>query len=167
MAVEKWISGYEGKYKVTTDGQVWSERKHDYMRPMVTEKGYLKVELRSNGRRRYKVGVHRLVAEAFIPNPDNLPEVNHKDGIKTNNHVGNLEWCTRSENQKHAYRTGLERRVTGTDHHKSKLTQVEVNYIRNVYTPRDPVFGGTSLAALFRVDRKTITNVIRGVTYRS
>lgn len=54
--------------------------------------------------------VHRIIAQAFIPNPDNLPQINHKDGVKTNNNIINLEWCNRSENILHAYRTGLEKK---------------------------------------------------------
>lgn len=71
-------------------------------------KGYLALELHSGGKRSTK-SVHRLVAEAFIPNPDNKPEVNHLDGDKHNNVVSNLEWTTTSENCQHAYDTGLRK----------------------------------------------------------
>ena len=71
-------------------------------------RGYFSVDLYKHGERTTK-GVHVLVAEAFIPNPDGKPEVNHKDGNKLNNHVGNLEWVTHKENCEHAWRTGLQR----------------------------------------------------------
>jgi hypothetical protein len=69
-------------------------------------KGYRITSIRFKGKRKC-VKAHRLVAMAFIPNPDNLPEVNHKNGIKSDNRVENLEWCTRSQNAKHAYKLGL------------------------------------------------------------
>ena len=155
------VKGYEGRYAVTLFGQVWSEYKCAWMKPSVTEKGYLTVELRKGGHR-FKARIHRLVAEAFIPNPDNLPEVNHKDGDKTNNQVSNLEWCTHSDNLKHAYRTGLEKVVYGTDHHRSKLTRDQVEYIRKVYKKRDLTFGGKALAQKYGVSLWTIMNVVRG-----
>lgn len=68
--------------------------------------GYKQVQIMRNNKR-YTKYVHRLVAECFIDNPNNLPEVNHKDGNKANNAVDNLEWCNRSQNQRHAYKTGL------------------------------------------------------------
>lgn len=73
--------------------------------------GYKQVQIMRNNKR-YTKYVHRLVAECFIENPNNEPEVNHKDGNKANNKVENLEWCTRSENQKHSYRIGLRPNTT-------------------------------------------------------
>lgn len=72
--------------------------------------GYKYVGL-SNRNGRKSIIIHRLVAEAFIPNPDNLPEINHKDGNKTNNCIDNLEWCTRSYNMAHSYKLGLRKSI--------------------------------------------------------
>lgn len=72
------------------------------------KKGYLTVDLYEHGKRRTE-RVHRLVAEAFVPNPDNKPEVNHKDGNKHNNNADNLEWVTKKENCEHAWNNGLAR----------------------------------------------------------
>ena len=69
-------------------------------------KGYEVLSIGNNGKH-YNTKVHRLVATAFLPNPDKLPEVNHKNGVKNDNRVTNLEWCTRSQNAKHAYANGL------------------------------------------------------------
>lgn len=83
--------------------------------PSASVKGYLQAHLRV-GKKRQTVYIHRLVAEAFIPNPDNKPIVNHIDGNKKNNDVSNLEWVTASENNFHAYKNGLKRPGGGGDH---------------------------------------------------
>ena len=91
-------------YSIDTDGRVVG--KYGLLKPMVTRKGYHMVALYLNGKRYYK-SVARLVAQAFIPNPDNKPEVNHKDGNKDNNCMDNLEWMTTRENIHHAMDNGL------------------------------------------------------------
>lgn len=73
--------------------------------------GYKQVQIMRKGKR-YTRYVHRLVAESFVPNPDHLPEINHKDGNKNNNSVENLEWCNHTENMLHAFRTGLRKNTT-------------------------------------------------------
>jgi hypothetical protein len=114
------VAGYEGYYKVSNYGDVHSETRvvprsgaqgdltlpGKYLRTNVTPKGYLRIQLAKNGTQKNFM-VHRLVASAFLDNPDQLPEVNHRDGNKKNNHVANLEWVTGSDNQLHAYETGL------------------------------------------------------------
>ena len=99
----KSIKGYEGLYAVTSCGKVWSYRTDRFIKPDVTPKGYLTVRLCKDGENR-KCRVHRLVAEAFIPNPDNKPEINHRDEVKCHNHVGNLEWVTSAENANYGTR---------------------------------------------------------------
>lgn len=101
----KDISGYEGLYRVSNLGKVESLRNNIILKQSPTKDGYLAVGL-CNGKTK-TCRAHRLVAIAFIPNPDNLPEVNHIDGNKTNNSVDNLEWVTPLENTHHAIRTGL------------------------------------------------------------
>lgn len=91
------IKGWE-RYQITDDGRVWSKISNKYLKENPTEDGYLRVCLcREDGLKR-QVCIHRLVAETFIPNPDKLPQVNHKDECKTNNSVENLEWCTSKYN---------------------------------------------------------------------
>lgn len=119
--MEQWkdVAGYEGIYQVSNEGRVRSlERKVQEsngrarivpMRETFGYKdtyGYLCFGLCRDGERETKK-VHQLVASAFIPNPDNKPQVNHKNGVKTDNRVDNLEWVTNTENAEHAYRNGL------------------------------------------------------------
>ena len=122
--MEKWrdIPGYEGFYQVSDLGNIRSIR-FNKIRNMKSwdSHGYRAVELCMNNNR-YTVGVHRLVALTFIPNPENKPEVNHKDRNKSNNNVENLEWVTQSENVAHAYRHGVEPRPT----HQNQPFQKEI-----------------------------------------
>lgn len=100
MEIWRDILGFEGKYQVSSWGRV-RNAKGQILVPYKNEKGYLKIALCKNGEN-YKCRVNRLVAEAFIPNPYNLPQVNHKDGNKENNSFTNLEWITNRDNQIHA-----------------------------------------------------------------
>lgn len=107
---ERWeyIRGYDNNYQISSYGRVKSLKfsKEKYLKPKQNRGGYLEVLLYKNNKGKlYRI--HRLVAEAFIQNTYNYPEVNHKDGDKLNNCVSNLEWCTRSKNQKHACVTSL------------------------------------------------------------
>ena len=84
-------------YWVDPKGKIWSEKSNKYLKPCYNKWGYAYVDLCNNGHKS-RVFIHQIVAKMFIPNPNNLPQVNHKDEDKTNNHVDNLEWCTASYN---------------------------------------------------------------------
>ena len=112
----KDIKGYEGKYEISNFGRVKSHIKIGtptyYKTPILSTPGYYTVCLSKDGKVSYSVGIHRLVAEAFVENTDKTKtEVNHKDGNKLNNYYENLEWVTRKENNEHAIKSGLRKYV--------------------------------------------------------
>lgn len=166
------VDGYEGMYEVSSDGQVRSvERlvRHwqgglsrfggKQIKPVLTECGYHKVPL-SKESKRAAFFVHRLVAIAFIENPLGLAEVNHKNGIKTDNRIENLEWVNRQQNKKHAYDTGITIPKRGVENGISKLTDDIVRVIRssseNQYV----------LAARYGVTQAAINNAKHRRTWR-
>lgn len=109
--------------------------------------------------------LHKCVAETFIDNPDKLPCVNHKDGDKLNNNVSNLEWCTIQYNALHAIKNNLYKRLSGEESGVAKLTNEDVLYIREVYIPRDKVYGGGALGLKFNVRRGTILDIVKRITW--
>lgn len=151
MQEEVWkdIPEYEGLYQVSNLGRV---RSLDRYIPTRTGrgkqtgrvlklhkcyKGYLRVGL-SVDKKTFRTGAHRLVAKAFIPNPENKPQVNHVNGIKNDNNVNNLEWVTNTENINHAFKNNLINLKYGENHHMSKITNKQMDEIlvkrKNGYT---------------------------------
>ena len=165
---EMWkdIKGYEGSYQVSNLGNVKSlnrrwVKKEEFLTQSLTKDGYCKVRLfnKSKGK---TARVHRLVAEAFIPNSKNKPTVNHKDGNKLNNKVDNLEWLDRHEQLKHAYKLGLKEKVKA----RRKLTDEEVREIRATYKRQSTEHGTVALAKKYGVTDCTIGFILRGITYK-
>lgn len=154
------VESVENGYFASPNGNIYN-RHGDLMVGAIDHCGYRHVILNRKNR-----NVHRVIAETFIPNPDNLPCVNHKDGNKLNNQVDNLEWCTQSKNTKHAYENRLERKILGEEHHAHKLDWNKVKYIRENYVGGSRTFGASALARKFGVDRSTITAVVFNKTWR-
>lgn len=152
MQGEVWksIKGYEGLYEVSNCGNVFSLYSKRNIDCGLTSKKYKRVCLSMEGKSKFH-HVHRLVAEAFIPNPENKPQVNHKDGNKMNNCVENLEWCDNSQNQQHAYDVGLKNK---------KLSSVNRKFICENYVPGDRQFGTRGLARMFNVSQPAIRQVL-------
>jgi hypothetical protein len=162
------IKDYEGLYQISNIGMVKSfPRKH-------TNGGLLKSYLLSNGYHRIVLcknsvpkaySVHRLVAQTFIPNPLNLPEVNHKNGIKTDNRVENLEWCTRKNNSLHASKHNLYHPAKGENHPYSKLKEFQVKEIRKKYSTNN--YTHLQLANEYSISDGTIYAIIHYKTWKN
>jgi HNH endonuclease/NUMOD4 motif len=116
----KDVIGFEGYYKVDESGNVYNAKTGRIKKQPVHWKGYSVVTLRKPGICK-TFRTHRLVAEAFIPKVDGLNQVNHKNGIKTDNRLENLEWCNNSQNQLHSIRLGLRKMKTGVDSARNRL----------------------------------------------
>jgi hypothetical protein len=181
--METWrpAAGFEGIYDVSNHGRVrrvgraarngngrgGGARIGHVLKLRTTPGGYLRAQLWRDGKPCPRL-VHTLVATTFIgPCPAGL-DVNHIDGVKTNNQPSNLEYVTRSDNNLHAWRTGLcdgpRHLVTGEDHHNAKLTAEDVREIRRLYQPGS--YGTPRLAKQFGVNAKTIHLIISGRTWK-
>lgn len=187
-----------GIYRITPEGKVYSQTKRKI--PLVGKgmeftgqfKRILEPERELtytlNNRGYFSVGikrktymVHRLVAIAFIHNPNNKPFVNHLDGNKLNNHMSNLEWCTTQENNLHARQTGLNKQSVGHKikyqsvasktvalanlKDKSKLSPEQVRYVRQVFVSRSKDFSATALAKQFGTSVAAMCKIVNRQTY--
>jgi len=131
------VDGFNGDYKVSRDGHVYSFKygKCRQLKYAINKKGYAAYKLTKDAIGYPKIG-HRLVAEAFIENPDGLPQVNHKNGNKLDNSVENLEWCSAQQNKAHAVKTGLFSTVglekAALSGGRAALLQSDVNCIKEM-----------------------------------
>ena len=177
MKNELWtdIRGYEGFYQISSLGRVRSldrvivkdngklERRKGSIRSTCVKKGgYVHVTL-TKDKVATSVRVHRLVAEHFIPNPNNHKTVNHIRGIKTDNRACQLEWCTLTENVSHSHRIGLSDKK-GELHPGAKLKDDQVREIRETY--RDGVLNQYQLADKFSVSVTQICNIVNNKIWR-
>lgn len=159
FGIEHWkeIEGFPG-YEVSDQGRIRSFKSGKAkIKKQRLVRGYPAVDLYKNGERTTEK-VHRLVAKAFLGKPDDFLEVNHKNGIKTDNWLENLEWVTRSENIRHADETGL-RNIKGKNNPQAKLTDEEVLEILQMLDAGVPQW---KIAEKFNVDRTTISAIKTG-----
>lgn len=158
MNMWKDIVGYEDTYKISESGEVWSKdrvcvdslgrkrvRQGKKLTPDIAPNGYYRVTLAKNGKKKQKY-LHRLIAEYFIPNPLNLPQVNHKDGNKLNCKIENLEWVSVQDNVIHAYKNRLINHVRGINHpnygkYGIKSKRAKRIMATNVITKESKIYG--------------------------
>lgn len=141
-------------YIITENGEVINKHNNRPVKPQKNNKGYLRVSI---GKK--LVFVHRLVALQYVPNPDNLPQVNHKDGNKLNNNYKNLEWVSNQVNRTHAVEKGLH--LSGEDCSWSKLKEEDVLYIRQCNN-----MSNKELAEKFNISMRTIYDIKRNATWK-
>ena len=168
---ELWIDiiGWDGVYQVSntnkvksTDGYYFDKngvkriRKGKIRKLSIDKDGYLRVGLYKNGsQKNYRV--HRLIAQAFIPNIFNLPKINHLNGIKSDNRIENLCWCTDKENTIHSYKMGLQKPIFGEDRPDVILNNSKVLQIRELYSSGK--YYQFEIAKLFNVSQTLISKI--------
>lgn len=159
----KQIDGFPD-YAVTDKGSVVNTRTGRFLQASRNTCGYPQVEITNDEGEPKTHRVHRLVAIAFVPNPDGRPEVNHKDGDKTNNAATNLEWVTRSQNVKHAFDTGLKRAkgLHGERNVNAKLTWEKVREIRS----KKGLKSQQAIADEYGVAQTVISDILRGTAWK-
>lgn len=165
------VVGYEDLFMVSVFGEVFSKRTNKILKQHTRKNRYKTIATKIGGRNGKSLcfKVHRLVAQAFIPNPENKPFVNHIDGCPGNNNVENLEWCTASENLKHAIETGLYdiNNILDANKRKRKLDREQVLFIReNVKLPKSERLSLRALAKMFNIGRHTIEAIAYNTGYK-
>lgn len=163
----KVIPAFGGRYEASINGEIRHIENKNIRKARVNRCGYLQMNFSRNdgSGRTVTVKVHHLIALTFLENPNDLPEVNHKDGNKQNNAVSNLEYCTRSKNQKHAFEMGLQIMPKGEDAPRAKLTNEQARQIRKLY--KEKRMSQQKLAGFFNVSQTTVRRVINGQRYAS
>jgi predicted XRE-type DNA-binding protein len=161
FAPEYWqdIQGYEG-YQVSNYGKVKNNKTGKILKPYLT-RGYLRVSLYNESGRKCKL-VHRLVAEAFLPNPHSKPAVNYINGCKTDSNVSNLEWVSASENMLHAHSSGLRPKVDtqGEKNGFAKLTEAQVIEIKQLLA--EGSLTQKTIGSQFNISRSTVKDINSG-----
>lgn len=169
------VEGYEGIYQVSSEGDIKSLERYSLkdgrpyqflrekiLKPWRDTRGYVQVYLCKNGKSK-PVGVHRIVAKAFLNNPENKKTVNHKNGDLQDNRVSNLEWATQKENNRHAWETGLMNSRKGETHPNAKLN---VDKVRQIKYALSEGVAQAELSRRFKVSPSSIQQIVNGKAWR-
>jgi len=158
----KDVVGFETLFQISNLGRVFSKRSNKLLKLHTNKTGYVTLATKIGGRQGFNkcFKIHRLVAEAFIPNPTSKPQVNHLDGNKGNNIASNLEWATAKENIVHAFSEGLNTARKGAASPNAKLSESDVREIRLSKKP------ARVLAAEYEVARTQILKVKQRLSYK-
>lgn len=160
---------YGYRFEVSTNGKLRNKITGTVYKLNTVGDGYFgSVVSLGAGKGKKSIRIHRAVAETFISNPDNKPQVNHIDGNKSHNYVANLEWVTNKENSIHAIKMGLRssESTRGMCNINAKLTNDDVRYIRKVYVPRHKEYGVRALSRKFGVSHFIISKIVNNMRWR-
>lgn len=149
----KPISGFE-RYEIRDDGTVYDTKRNAILSTWIDTVGYKQCYLKGKDNKKHSKRIHRLLAIAFIPNPDNLPQVNHIDGNKLNNDLSNLEWVSNSANTQHGYDNGLYKFKTRC-HSINVYDKLTHTFIKTYKSIR-------SMCEELGINRKTVTMILKG-----
>lgn len=161
MEIWKNIKGFRELYQISNLGRVRRIDNKKILKPLNLSNGYKGVRLYKNKKEATTKKIHRMVAEYFISNPLNLPQVNHIDGNKSNNKVNNLEWCSNEYNMNHAVMSNLIKK--GEERNSSKCTEKSLLLLQNLI---DYGFTIKQLSIIYLISKNAMKEIIRGNSYK-
>lgn len=178
--IYKDVVGYEGLYKVTNTGEIYSYQKqregYSYLAKRKTSRLYKEIKMKQSFSNNYMIvvlrkdgkyktcGVHRLVANAFIDNPDKKPIVNHIDFNTKNNRVENLEWCTQYENVHHTMNNNRDKYCSGEENYRAKIKN---NQIKDIFSFKKSGMTNKEIAKIYTVNESIISKILNRKTYKN
>jgi hypothetical protein len=157
-----YINGEKTKYQVSNCGNIKNTKSGRILKHNIDIYGYCYLSISHKGNK-YQRTVHSLVAQAFIPNPESKPQVNHKDGNKENNYDWNLEWATHLENMKHALETGLRNNTIGSNHSNSVYSDKQIHKICKLLENGSST---TEVSNVVKIPRKYLDKIRRGELWK-